>query len=302
MVQTQVQVRVHDHLAPGARAQVMQFLDAARARGQRGLDDHLSSDLAHAADGPYRAVIATVDGTTGDAAADVRGYAQASEANEGLLVGCVVLPGERELQALLLRTLLSHLPADCQIVWWSTDESAAEAADLGMIPDRRLLRMTRPLPIAATSAATVRPFLPGADEAAWLEVNNAAFAWHGEQGGWDLQQVQQREHEPWFDPAGFLLHERDGRLAAFCWTKLHAGTPLVGEIYVIAVHPDFHGLGLGRALTVAGLQHLQSVGATAAMLYVDADNTAAVGLYRDLGFEVAHTDQSFLRPPRGAAS
>jgi mycothiol synthase len=211
----------------------------------------------------------------------------------------VVPDGDHELEALLLHTLIAGLPAGCPVVWWSTDESATIAADLGMLPDRRLLRMRRRLPIDATSDAAVRPFRIGADEASWLEVNNAAFAWHGEQGGWDLQTLQLREREPWFDSAGFLLHERDGRLAAFCWTKLHPGATLVGEIYVIAVHPDFHGLGLGRALTVAGLQHLHSVGATAAMLYVDAGNTAAVGLYRDLGFEVEHTDQSYLRPPQG---
>jgi mycothiol synthase len=136
----------------------------------------------------------------------------------------------------------------------------------------------------------------GQDEAAWLEANNAAFRWHAEQGGWDLATLQQREREAWFDASGFLLHERDGRLAAFCWTKVHPGDPVVGEIYVIAVHPDFHGHGLGRALTLAGLRSLHSAGATAGMLYVDAGNTTAVRLYQSLGFHTAHTDQAYVRP------
>ena len=33
-------------------------------------------------------------------------------------------------------------------------------------------------------------------------------------------------------------------------------------------------------------KHLESVGITRAMLYVDADNTPAVVLYRDIGLEV----------------
>ena len=101
---------------------------------------------------------------------------------------------------------------------------------------------------AADLHATVatRPFVPGRDDEAWLEVNNRAFAEPSRTGRLDARRrLAQRQAEPWFDPDGFLLHERDGRLAAFCWTKVHhESDPVVGEIYVIAVDPDFHGLGV----------------------------------------------------------
>jgi mycothiol synthase len=102
--------------------------------------------------------------------------------------------------------------------------------------------------------------------------------------------------EPWFDANGFLLHEREGRLAGFCWTKIHATVdPALGEIHIIAVDPDFNGLGLGRALTLAGLSWLHRQGLGTGMLYVDAANAPALGLYRSLGFTVDHVDRRYYR-------
>jgi mycothiol synthase len=137
---------------------------------------------------------------------------------------------------------------------------------------------------------TVRTFVPGQDDAAWLAVNAAAFAHHPEQGSLTQRDLDDRIAQPWFDPNGFFLAFRGQEVVGFHWTKVHAAEQL-GEVYVLGVHPSEQGSGLGRALTLIGLRHLAYDRCMpAAMLYVDADNKPAVTVYKRLGFTIHEVD------------
>jgi mycothiol synthase len=183
--------------------------------------------------------------------------------------------------------------------------AVALAERFGFSAVRVLWQMHRslldPLPPATLpDGVRLRPFVPGTDEVEFLRVNNAAFDWHPEQGGWDLEQVRVREAEPWFDPAGFLLAvDGDDRLLGFHWTKVHQdagdGTGPIGEVYVLGVDPAAQGMRLGSALTLAGLEYLRDKGLTRVMLYVEADNAAAVRLYQKLGFALWRSDALYTR-------
>ncbi|MER7583977.1 mycothiol synthase [Kitasatospora sp. NPDC097691] len=152
--------------------------------------------------------------------------------------------------------------------------------------------------VALPEGVELRTFRPGEDDAEWLRLNALAFSHHPEQGAWTERDLAERIAEPWFDPAGFFLATRDGKVVGFHWTKVHPATvtePERGEVYVVGVDPAEQGSGLGRALTAAGLRHLTGSGPgerglETVLLYVDADNPAAVRVYERLGFTIHEVD------------
>jgi mycothiol synthase len=175
----------------------------------------------------------------------------------------------------------------------------------GFAATRTLLQLRRPLDgepsltdgeLRLPNGVTLRPFVPGQDDAAWLRVNAAAFADHPEQGGWTQADLTGRIESDWFDPAGFLLAVRDSQLLGFHWTKVHPAVgrgAALGEVYVIGVAPSAQGMKLGKTLLIAGLRHLIAEGLTAVLLYVDESNTTAVQLYRGMGFSTFSADVQY---------
>jgi mycothiol synthase len=177
----------------------------------------------------------------------------------------------------------------------------ALAESLGLEAARELLQMRRALtdlpPVTVPAGVRIDTYRGPDDDAELLRVNNAAFAWHPEQGGWADADIDERRNEPWFDPEGLFMafDDQTGGLLGFHWTKAHDEG--LGEVYVVGVDPAAQGRGIGATLTLVGLHHLaQRLSGSSqptVMLYVEADNSAAVNTYRRLGFEVASIDVAY---------
>ena len=154
--------------------------------------------------------------------------------------------------------------ADGRSRFWAhgTLPAATATADaLRLAPVRELMQMRRSLrdvPDAEVGdGVRIRTYAGPADDAELLRVNNAAFAWHPEQGGWTAgRHSTSGAPRPGSTPQGlFLAFDGDtGRLLGFHWTKVHADRPGLGEVYVVGVDPAAQGRGLGRLLTVVGMR------------------------------------------------
>ncbi|MFI5661008.1 mycothiol synthase [Streptomyces sp. NPDC051684] len=267
--------------------------EAARTDGQQAVSEQGRLQLRGGEREGVRHLLLSI----GD---ELAGYAQLEDTDpvEAPAAELVVHPAHRgHGHGRALGTALLAASGKRLRVWAHGGHSAARhlAQVLGLTLFRELRQMRRPLenldlaePVLP-QGVRIRTFVPGQDDAAWLAVNAAAFTHHPEQGSLTQRDLDDRKAEPWFDPAGFFLAFRGDELVGFHWTKVHAQERL-GEVYVVGVAPAGQGGGLGKALTATGLRHLAAAGLPTAMLYVDADNKAAVSVYERLGFTTYETD------------
>jgi mycothiol synthase len=290
-------VRWRTGLAENDQRRIRDLIAAARAAdGVAPVGDQVLRELSQ---DRTRHLLAT-DGE------DISGYLNLTPAaaDAPAMAELVVRPSARRrgIGSAMARTGLSDGGEGARI--WAHGNlgpARATAAALGLVVVRELLQMRRPLtdlPVVTTpDGVRIETYSGPADDAELLRVNTAAFAWHPEQGGWTEADIAERRGESSFDPAGVFMavDERTGKLLGFHWTKVHSGD--LGEVYVVGVDPAAQGRGLGATLTLIGLHHLAERLAGSAqptvLLYVEADNSAAVKTYRRMGFEVFSVDAAY---------
>lgn len=288
-------IRWRTALSDADQQRVKAVVDAARAAdGTAPVGDQVLRALPHDRTGH---LVAEVDG-------DLVGYLNLAPATTDAppMAEVVVHPGARRrgTGAELIRTAFADGGSSTR-VWahGNLEPARATAAALDLVAARELLQMRRPLrdlpPAKVSDGVVLRTYAGPADDAELLRVNNAAFSWHPEQGGWTEADVAERRGEPWFDPEGLFLafDSATNALLGFHWTKVHG--PELGEVYVVGVDPSAQGRGLGATLTLVGLHHLADRlgGAADVTLYVEADNSAAVKTYERLDFTVFTADVAY---------
>jgi mycothiol synthase len=302
-------------LSPPDGARVLELASAAAsADGVAPLSEDVLLQVRHGSTPPARDIEVAAASPAGDQV--MVGYAHLDAPDYAgqdgdITAELVIHPAHRRqgYGTSLLGSVLETADGHGVRIWAHGDlpGTAALASKSGLTRIRALFQLRMSLAGAPFAdpvfpeGVTVRSFVPGADDAAWLGVNQRAFVHHPEQGSWTIKDLRLREEEPWFDPDGFFLAERDGRIVGFHWTKVHQpddGAAPIGEVYVVGVDPGQQGGGLGRALTLTGLAHLRRIGLAEVMLYVDEDNTAAVKMYTALGFGRWSTDVMYRRPGR----
>lgn len=292
-----------DHLDPKLQSEVLELIaNASDVDGIPPVAEHVLLHLRHGGDKADSHFIALQED-------QVAGYAHLdlTDQVEGPSAELVIAPKFRKkgIASELLKAL-TEIPR--LRLWSHGDLPGAKNLALanGFTRVRTVIQMRRSLTDAIPEIdpkITIRSFLPGIDNQAWLELNNRSFTNHPEQSNWSERDLEIRTKESWFDPTGFLIAEIDKKLAGFCWTKVHGGHTHkhsneeaehdhdpIGEIYIMGVDPIQQGKGIGRAVTLAGLKYLRYQGIFSAMLYVDEKNIPAIKLYQSLGFKECGRD------------
>lgn len=243
----------------------------------------------------WRGFVATADG-------EIVGYAGV-RADGGEAVADLAVDRLRPGAAGVARALLDALADDVPVTVWMRDVSQDDidaAAEAEFVVARRLFVMGRGVADYAADpdppgGVWLRPFQPGEDDDAVVELLIRTYEGTAD-AGWEPARFAAIQERDWFDPLDLLVAAgRNGHVAGVHWMKRRDAD--TGEVYNLAIDPDCQGLGLGRALLRAGLEHLRHRGCSDVILWVDEANSAAVRLYASEGFVRRWEDVAFSRRP-----
>jgi ribosomal protein S18 acetylase RimI-like enzyme len=279
-----------------ALAQIQDAQDVAWWGSADGDADDLQADLdrvrlaAESLDNGSRvAVVRRSDG--GEA---ILGFALAFEHGQTNLA---VDPGSHEADVVCRLLVEWLIEAGAGVISVpSQDRTRLELLDeLGWRPRRSSFELHRGADISDLGSTTwpegitAAPFRRGIDDA---EVHAMIYSVWTDVAGHTERPLEEWQalllHDASFVPNLVVLARRDdgsGPVAGVAMCRTYTGG--VGWVSQLAVGRPDRGVGLGRSLLIESFRRLVAAGAETLALDVEAENAAALGLYRSVGLDVA---------------
>ncbi len=124
----------------------------------------------------------------------------------------------------------------------------------------------------------LRGFQPG-DEKCWLDLQHLGGFNH-----WDLEGVERYLEDPVRRDGSRVVTTGD-RLVAATFATPHESLDGTGYLDYVVSHPDYRGLGLGRAVCFGVMRFFVEHGYDSIILLTDDWRLPTIGLYLSLGFD-----------------
>lgn len=149
--------------------------------------------------------------------------------------------------------------------------------------------LTEPIPEPQLPDGFIMRYVAGEHEVEDLvRLHRGAFGTENMTVEERLSIMRVRDYDPELD---LLVTTPEGRMAAYCLCSIDKGENTVnrgkhGTIDTIAVHPDFRGLGLAKALLMAGMLKLKQRGAEMSVMSTSSENSAMQHTALGVGYSV----------------
>jgi GNAT superfamily N-acetyltransferase len=117
-------------------------------------------------------------------------------------------------------------------------------------------------------------------------VTHGAFRPHDDWDGYWAEYAQFIGSAVYDGERDLFVRSPDGRGASACGIWFDP-VNAVGLFEPVATHPEFQGMGLGKAVMAEGMRRMQAAGMRRAVVGFDPNNTAARALYTSMGFRAS---------------
>lgn len=128
----------------------------------------------------------------------------------------------------------------------------------------------------------IRPLDPASEAGDYAELHRSAFNTRNMSADWRSSTL---DHPAYRNEIDLVAEDERGSLVGFCigWTA-RIGDEIAGQIEPVGVLPEFHRMGVGKAILMQNITTMNDLGITPLWIDCESNNPASNALYTSVGF------------------